>query len=227
MVACVPATQEKIRAEVWMGSTKIAETPFIQSFSVNESRSQITNTFTVTLEAMGDIKFPLREKLIIKAGTVGNLRTIMTGTIESTTVKPSFGKPTYFLFILGGKGVLSALKNKKFSRRLKSSGQGVFCLITGGKKLVEAGFTLTKNVKSGNHKFTGKSPDPARNKGEESPLNVHNSVFANQARGGAAAQFASPDGGGSDGGRGGGGFRPHTHENVEEGGPAFAVYSSD
>lgn len=228
MAACVPVTNEKIRAEILMGNTVLARTPFVSSFNVNESRTQESLTFSVTFEMIGGTPFPLGEKLVIRAGTKGNLKTIMTGTIESTTAQPSFGKPNYFSVTLGGRGVLSALSNKTFSRRLKSAGQGIFCLITGGSANRPSGFhTLDKNVASGNHQAPVTHPNPAKKTGEHSPFIVYQESSNNQAAGGLVGRLAGRPTGADEGTGGGGGFRPHTHENLDEGGPAFGTYSVD
>lgn len=228
MASCVPITEEKVRAEIWMGDVLLAKTPFVQNFNVNKSRSQISSTFSTTFELLGGTVFPLGEKLVIKAGTRGNLKTIMVGIIETTQVSPVFGKPSYFSITLGGRGVLSVLENKKFSRRLKSSGQGVFCLIKGGSgNRPQAYYSLDKTVSSGNHTIISNSPNPATRGGEQSPLVVNKESGSNQATGGYTSRLArQPQGGDSQAG-GQGSFRTHTHENEEQGGPAFGVYSAD
>lgn len=226
MSACVPITQERIRAELWMGGTLISKTPFIKGFNVNKTRSQISTSFNITFEMLAGTSFSIGENLAIKAGTKNNLKRIFTGLIESTTSQPTFGKPSYFSVTLAGKGVLSQLEGKKFTRRLKAEGQGLFCLITGGSSNRPTSYySLDKKTHTGSHTALSVSPNPARTEGENSPFVKAPSSFGNQASGGRLAEVAKDPTGGA--AAGGGSFRPHTHENEEEGGPAFATYSSE
>jgi hypothetical protein len=224
---CLPVIKEKVRAEVYMGSTLISKTPYVKSFNVHKARGQASNTFTVTLEILGNASFPIGGMLTIKAGLKGELKEILTGTVESTQVHPVLGKPAYYSLTLSGKGVLSKLENKTFSRRLKSDGQGMFCMITGGPSNRTDKFkTLDKIIKVGNQESIVGSPSPAKGAGEQSALIVSNTNSAGASTGGALEDIASPMTNGT-ANSGGEGFRTHTHENMDEGGPAFAVYSSD
>lgn len=211
-----------------MGTTLLAKTPFIKSFDVNRARGQLTGTFNVTFEMIAGTPFPLGQQLKIKAGIKGNLKTVFTGFIESTKASPAFGKPSYFSILLSGRGVLSQLENKKFSRRLKSDGQGMFCLITGGSANRPNSYnTLAGQKNSGNQTAIAPGPSPAST-GEHSQYTVYNSGATNQAAGGIAGRVAGrPQGSGSEDGGTGGGLTTHTHESIEQGGPSFGVYSSD
>ena len=225
MTACVPITQEKVRAELWMGTTLLAKTPFVRGFSVSKSRAQITSNFNITFELLAGTTFSIGDNLVIKAGTKGNLKNIFNGLIESTASQPTFGKPSYFSVTLAGKGILSQLEGKKFTRRLRAEGEGLFCLITGGSpNRPDAYSSLDKKVVSGNHTVLRDSPNPAASAGEHSPIIKSADKHANQATGGYLGELAG-DSAGS--GAGGTGFRSHTHESESEGGPAFGVYSAD
>lgn len=227
MVACAPITQEQIRAEIWMGSMLLAKTPFVTSFSVNQSRSQVSHTFSVTFDMIVGLSFPLGENIEIKAGTRGNLRTVFSGVLESTSASPSYGKPSYFSVTLAGRGVLSGLENKKFSRRLRSAGQGLFCLITGGSANRPQAYTsLAKRGNTGNQQTIVSKPSPSARGGEHSPLIVSSHDGSNQATGGLPAEVAGTPSG-AESGAASGDFRSHTHESADQGGPAFAVYSAD
>lgn len=228
-ITCLPVTNEKVRAEVWMGDTLIAQTPFVRNFNVQKSRGQVSNTFSVVLEVLAGTQFQQGEKLQIRAGTRGNLKAIFTGSIESTKVSPSIGKPSYYLLTWGGRGVLSELENKTFSRRLQNTGQGMFCLITSGPtNAVDRFYSPDKTVKSGNHTVVYPSPSPSKKKGEHSPLIIHQSDRQRVSEGGEIGRIAEKPSGASDLGTGSGdGFREHTHEDLTEGGPAFGVFSSD
>lgn len=229
MPACIPITEEKIRAELWLGdSTLLAKTPFISDFTVSKSRGQLTDTCSITFEMIAGTSFSAGQRLSIKAGTKGNLKTIFTGSIVSTKVSPSFGKPSYFSINLGAEGVLSALENKKFSRRLKSDGQGMFCLIQSGSANRPSSVTsLSRQHSSGNRTTVNSSPNPATLGGEHSQLTQYSSAGALFSEGGAAARLAGKPSGSPDANTGSGGLGVHTHENEDQGGPAFGVYSAD
>lgn len=229
MAACVPITEEKIRAEFWMGDTLIAKTPYILSFNVNKSRTQTSNTFSITMELLAGITFPLGENIRIRAGVRGNLQDIFSGKIEQTRVEPSFGKPSYFRVSLSGSGVLADLEGKTFTRRLRTDGQGLYCLITGGpSNRPDAYNSLDVRKDSGNRQWLGASFDPLKqfSAAEHSPLIVNSGAVG--GKGGAtnigAAATEPKD---SQSRTTGTGFRVHTHESLDEGGPAFGTYSAD
>lgn len=229
MVACIPITQEKVRGEIWMGGTLICKTPFLTNFNVTKSRTQISNTFSATFDVLAGTAFPIGEKIIIKAGLRGNLKKVFTGVIESTSANPSFGKPSYFTLQMSGRGVLSELENKKFSRRLKSDGQGLFAVITGGSANRPKAYTsLDKKVKAGRRLSKTSSPNPADATGENSPYIKFVGGQADQGSGGLAGKIAGkPTGGDRQTGTGTGGLGVHDHSDLDNGGPAFAVYSAD
>lgn len=229
VTSCLPVQVEKIRAEVWMGDTLIAKTPFVKSFNVQKSRGQVSTTFTATLEVLAGTQFQQGEKVVIKAGKKGNLKSIFKGNIESTSVRPTFGKPSYYSLTWSGRGVLSELENKTFSRRLKTTGQGLYCLITGGPtNAVDRFYVPDKPVQSGNHTFVSPSPTPSRRKGSHSPLIVFEGSQDNTATAGAIGHYAEKPSGASDlSGTGEGSLGEHTHEDMDQGGPAFGVFSAD
>ena len=231
MPTCIPITEEKIRAELWLGDqgsgTRLAKTPFISDFTVSKSRGQLTDTCSVTFEMIAGTPFTTGQGLSIKAGTKGNLKTIFTGSIISTKVSPSFGKPSYFSINLGAEGILAELENKKFSRRLKSDGQGMFCLITGGSaNRPDSATSLDRRHSSGNRTIANTSPNPAVQGGEHSQLTRFGSAGSQHAEGGPASRLAGEPSTSKDANSGSGGGI-HTHESNDEGGPAFGVYSAD
>lgn len=228
MAACVPITNEQIRAEVWFGQTLIAKTPYVLSFNVTKSRTSTSNTFTVQLELMGGLSFPLGEKLTIKAGIRDNLKNIFTGVVKQTRVEPSLGKPSYYKLTLSGEGVLAELTGKKFTRRLRTDGQGLYCLITGGpSNRPDAFYSLDGKKEAGNKQFLSPSYDPTKTgrAGENSPLIVNsnntNAIGGGTAAGGIAVE---PKDGGQ---KQDGGLDIHDHADMTKGGPAFGTYSSD
>lgn len=225
--SCLTVTEEKIRAIVSLGGVEF-RTPYVKSFNVNKSRGQISSTFNVTLEVLAGTSFSLGQPVVIRAGLRGREKKIFTGVVEGTSVRPVHGKPSYFSLTVQGGGVLSVLEGKTFSRRLSSTGQGLFCMISSGpEKHAEKFYSLSKEVSSGNHTTIASSPSPAKGDGEQSPLVIHNSGLSSKADGGIAGQIAGKPSSGGQEGTGGEAFRNHTHEDLTEGGPAFAVYSAD
>lgn len=225
--SCLTVTEEKIRAIVSLGGVEF-RTPYVKSFNVNKSRGQISNTFNVTLEVLAGTSFSLGQPVVIRAGLRGSEKKIFTGVVEGTSVRPVYGKPSYFSLTVQGSGVLSVLENKTFSRRLSSTGQGLFCLITGGNEQhAEKFYSLSKRVDSGNHTVVSSSPSPTGGEGDQSPLIIHESSTASKADGGIAGQIAGKPASGGSEGTSGDGFRSHTHEDMTEGGPSFGVYSAD
>lgn len=225
-MTCIPVVNEKIRAEVWLGNTLLAKTPFVRSFNVQKSRSQISTTFSLSLEIMGGKSLPLGQKITIKAGLRDNLKDIFTGEIETTSVKPSFGKPSYFLISLNGRGVLSILEGKTFSRRLPANSEGIYCKITGGSSnAVDSFKTLDKRVESGNRTITLPTPSLSKGTGENSPLIVHNAKGTAEHVAGPVGRLTSqPSSAGEDKGETGEGLGIHDHSSMAKGGPAFATY---
>lgn len=222
-VTCIPIDQEQIRAEVVMGDTVLARTPFLKGFNISATRNA-TTTFSVTFEMLSGMVFPLGEHLTIRAGTKGNLQNRFTGIIEQTSARPVFGKPSYSSVYLAGRGVLSALENKKFSRRLKSDGQGLFCLITNGpSNRPQSYYSLDKVIYSGNHTFITDNVNSIFS--EKSPLIMYKSSDFPEY-GGTVPNVAKSNQG-TGGGSTGTGFKVHDHTDEDNGGPAFGVYSVD
>lgn len=228
MATCIPLVEEKIRAEFWMGTSLIAKTPYIVSFNVEKNRKSITDTFTIIIEILANVAFPLRENVSIKAGTRGNLREIFTGKIEQTRAEPAFGKPSYKRMSISGRGVLSELEGKRFSRRLRTDGQGMFCLITQGpNNRPDAWYSLdgTKNV--GERQMILQSPSPTKMMpGENSPLIIKDATQGQSAAGGEIGAMATEI---KSGGKpnNNDGLTIHTHESLDQGGPAYGVYSAE
>jgi hypothetical protein len=228
MASCIPITQEQIRAEIYLGEMfLLAKTPFVTNFNVSKSRGQLTGTCSVTVEIIAGTPLPTGEKLRIKAGTKGNLKSIFTGFVVSTKVSPVFGKPSYFSVTFAGEGIFSQLENKKFSRRLKSDGQGMFCLITGGSANRPSAVTsLDRTHASGNRVAVNSNPNPATLGGEHSQLTQYVSAGTKHVQGGQASRLAGRPSRGDES-TGGGGLDVHSHTSMDTGGPAFGVYSAD
>lgn len=231
MVSCDPVTLEKVRAELWLGDSQlIARTPFVKSFNVQKSRGQLSDTFSATAIVKADIKFQLGESFVVKAGTKGNLKKKFTGEITSTQVNPAFGMPGYVSINFSGRGIMSDLENKKFSRRLSSTGQGLYCTIkSGATNRPEKFYSLDKTIQAGNQKLVSPTVVPGKEfGGENSPLVVHNSSQRGEPSsvGDPVAIASDTTGGGKDPDRGGS-FKEHDHSDIDEGGPAYGVFSAD
>jgi hypothetical protein len=229
MAFCIPLVEEKIRAELWFGNNIVAKTPYILSFNVQKSRTQTSNTFNITVEILAGVSFPLNGKIMIKAGLRGNLKDIFTGVIKQVRSEPSFGKPNYYKLTISGEGILADLEGKKFTRRLRTDGQGLFCLITGGpSNRPDAGYALDGSKTAGNRQFLSPSYDPTKKAGagENSPLIVNptsnsSGVRSTTAAGGLAVEPKDSSNKDSSG------LTIHTHEDMAQGGPAFGVFSAD
>ncbi len=230
MVAtCLPLIEEKVRAEVYLGNVLLAKTPFVLSFSVSKARTQLTNTATVQLELLAGASFPLGEQLKVVAGLRGDLKEIFSGEIVGTRVDPSFGKPSYYKLTLTAQGVLSKLEGKKFSRRLRTDGQGLFAKITSAPGArPTAGYSPDLTKQSGNGNVISGSPNPVSTGGQgKLPFVTYEKGQSNPGSGGRTAAWAHKpqSSGGTDSSSGSNVI--HDHGSLEKGGPSWGVYSSD
>ncbi|KKL18835.1 hypothetical protein LCGC14_2471540, partial [marine sediment metagenome] len=117
MVTCAKITLEKIRAELDFGDSLVFSTPDIESFSVQRSRQQLAATFSASIKVPADIVFPVGQDVTIKAGTLGNLKTIFTGKVLSIGVNPIFDDATRYVVSLSGQDRFQELEGQTFSRR--------------------------------------------------------------------------------------------------------------
>jgi len=155
MVTCANITLEKIRAEISIGSLTF-ETPDIKSFSVNRSRSQLASTFSASIEVPVTTVFPINQQVVIRAGTLGNERTIFTGNVLSITVNTSFEKATVYVVNLSGADRLQELEGKTISRRQRSRAAQTFAGITSVSPRAQKGVSTEKRVgtSSGSERMT-------------------------------------------------------------------------
>jgi len=158
MVTCANITLEKIRAEIDFGGGLIFTTPDIKSFSVSRSRSQLSATFSASIEVPASTVFPSGADIGIRAGTLDNLKTIFTGKVLNITVNPSFEKATTYIINLAGSDRFQELEGKTFSRRQRTRGPSMFAAITGvTDRPSQKGISYEKRIQSGGaHRIANK-----------------------------------------------------------------------
>lgn len=120
----------KVRAKIKVGGITV-ETPFIQSFTVNKARNQVS-TFNASLKVEagqlsggatgGDVE--------IWAGAGSASNKIFTGILKHANISPCWDDPGYVLLSISGVDVLSRLVGKKYTRRCRAI-KGTWVAITG------------------------------------------------------------------------------------------------
>ena len=167
MVTCANITLEKIRARISFGSL-VFETPDIQSFTVNRSRSQLAASFNCSIEVPASTVFPVDQEIIIEAGTEGNLRQIFTGQVLQITVNPSFEDASNYVVNMSGQDKFHELEGKTISRRQRTRGPTTFAAITNViSKAPQKGTSLELRKQSGGSQ---RIPNPDTNIREHSKL---------------------------------------------------------
>ena len=128
-----------VRATVVVGSLS-ASTPYVVSFNVNRARGQ-SGTFNATIKVhYSQLANTVGGDVTINAGPEGSTRRIFTGICRSSNVTPCRDDPSYIMLTVSGDDILSELKNKKITRRCKSSA-ATWVEITG---VVRPGLKSTK-----------------------------------------------------------------------------------
>ncbi len=149
MVTCANITLEKIRAEISFGSLTF-ETPDVKSFSVGRSRSQLAATFSASIEVPATTVFPVDQDIVIRAGIVGDIKTIFTGQVLSITVNPSFERAATYVVNMSGSDRLQELDGKTISRRQRARSASTFAAITGvSSRRPQKGISTEKRKQSG------------------------------------------------------------------------------
>jgi len=149
MVTCANITLEKIRAEINFGSLSF-ETPDVKSFSVTRSRGQLAASFSASIEVPATVVFPVDQDIVIKAGILGDIKTIFTGKVLSITVNPSFERATTYVVNMSGSDRLQELDGKTLSRRQRARGASSFAAITGiSSRRPQKGISVEKRKQSG------------------------------------------------------------------------------
>ncbi len=161
MATCANITLERIRAELDFGGSLIFATPDIESFSVQRSRSQLAATFSASIKVPASTIFPVGQDVTIRAGTLGNLKTIFTGKVLSIQVNPTFDDATSYMVSLSGQDVFQELEGHTFSRRQRTRGQSVFAGITGiSSRNPQKGVSYEKRIgNGGTHRLRTETPN--------------------------------------------------------------------
>lgn len=145
MVSCANITLEKIRAEITIGD-KTFETPDIKSFNVTRGRAQLAATFSASIQVPVTQKFATGEQVVIRAGTLGNLKTIFTGRVLSVTVNPAFERADSYVVNLSGADKFQELEGKNISRRQRTRPAQTFAAITQVTPKPQKGISLDKRI---------------------------------------------------------------------------------
>jgi hypothetical protein len=136
--------------------------------------------------------------------------------------QPSFDKPGYFTLNISGTDRMGLMENKTFSRRLRSDGMSMFCGITSGaSNKPTRGMSIEKRVRGGSHQFTSPTPKPQSTEHTELTVMPKRGVEKNGPYGKAT------DVGMASAQKTASGKWTHTHENLQQGGPAWGTYSAD
>jgi len=161
MVTCANITLEKIRAELDFGESLVFSTPDIQSFSVQRSRQTLASTFSASIKVPADIVFPIGQDVTIRAGTLGNLKTIFTGKVLSIQVSPTFDDATSYIVSLSGQDRFHELEGQTFSRRQRTRAQSTFAAITGiASRNPQKGVSYEKRIgNGGTHRLRNETPN--------------------------------------------------------------------
>jgi len=111
----------KIRARVTIGRL-VVETPYIQSFSVNLARGQIS-TFSAQLKVPYEdvISNVVGDAIVIEAGENSPSSIIFSGIIKRVKISPVFDDPAFVMLNMDGQDILSYLTNKKYTRRCRAT----------------------------------------------------------------------------------------------------------
>lgn len=142
----------KIRAIIKVGTTFTCQTPFIQRFSVNNSRGRPA-TFDASLKvANSDVSGNISgDNITIEAGTddFSSLPTIFTGFIKQVRISPCMDDPSYVILNISGVDPLGYLDGKKYTRRCRAT-RGTFVTIDSvqrkGLKSGKFGYNKLSNV---------------------------------------------------------------------------------
>lgn len=225
-IDCTNIEIEQIRAQIRINNSYVVEPKNIRAFSVNKSRSSISATFSATIEIPSGASFGNSTSgglIEIWAGTKDNYlkKKIFTGVIRQVIPNPVPGKPNYMSISLSGNDILYKLENKKFSRRIKTDGPGLFVTIEGSKtKRPSSIWAIDKRVGAGTHTYTNNTPSISDRK--EHNTVTHAPDYSKTSRdmlGNGIEPVPEP------GRAGQGDLIIHQHDSLSKGGPAFGVYS--
>jgi hypothetical protein len=220
MATCLGIRTEKIRATISLSGVEI-KTPYVKSFSVDKVRGRLTTSFSATVEIPASSSFVAGSDIIIYAGEKDNEEKIFTGAIKNITTQPSFDKAGYFILTISGVDKMGDLEGRTFSRRLRSDGFSLFVSIDSGPvNRPSRGVSIDKRVRGGSHQVVSSSP--RMEEGEHSKLTKMPKRGSHKhgmyGKAGYLSNWANGDGASSG---------IHDHTDLDRGGPAFGVFSTD
>jgi len=220
MATCLGIRTEKIRARVVL-STFSVSTPHIKAFNIDETRGQLSKTFSCTLEVPVSASYVPGTDLEIHASVGGVEKQKFTGVIKSIQVQPSFDKAGYYILNISGTDKLGDLEGKTFSRRLRSDGFSLFVSIDSGpSNRPSRGLSIDKRVRGGKHTYTSPTPNP--NKADHTKLTyMPKRGSSKYGEFGKIGEIGPNDNGSGSGGK------VHDHSSMENLGPAWGTYISD
>lgn len=110
----------KVRAEVSLGTT-IIKTPYVLSFNVRKARNQVT-TCDVSLKMdKTEISSTSTGLLSIKAGVLGDLKSIFTGPLKNISMAPCWDDPGFVVVNVSAEDITSTLRGKTYTRRARGT----------------------------------------------------------------------------------------------------------
>jgi len=111
----------KIRAKITIGNL-VVETPYIQSFNVNQARGQIS-TFSAQLKVPYTkvVSNIVGDAITIEAGRNSPQSTIFSGIVKRARISPVFDDPSHVMINMDGQDILSHLVGKKYTRRCRAT----------------------------------------------------------------------------------------------------------
>lgn len=119
----VDIVQQPVRAEISIGDITI-ETPDVISFNVSRKRGQAAATFSASLKISYTIMSSsvdfLVDKVTIRAGEKGSLKTVFTGYIYQAVINPIRTDASKVMLNISGSDPLSKLEGQIVNRRVKT-----------------------------------------------------------------------------------------------------------
>lgn len=117
----MPIDRVKVRATIRVGNL-VVSTPFIQSFTVNKRRGQVS-TFDASMKVShesvaGTIT---GDNVSISAGEDSASDLIFTGIVRQAKISPCYDDPKYVMLSISGADPMSLLQGKKYTRRCRST----------------------------------------------------------------------------------------------------------
>lgn len=111
----------KIRARITIGSLEV-QTPYIQSFSVNQTRGQIS-TFSAQMKVPSDdVRTGIvGEAVVIEAGEDAPENVIFAGLVKDAKMSPVFDDPAFVVLSINGSDILTHLEGKRYTRRCRAT----------------------------------------------------------------------------------------------------------